>query len=46
MTRGVPRMSSTMNRKRFFAFLTLMPSAFSIGQCDSNGVCTVKVRTA
>ena len=46
MTRGVPRMSLTMNRKRFFAFLTLMPSAFSIGQCDSNGVCTVKVRTA
>ena len=28
---------------RFFAFLTMMPDVWSLGQCDANGVCTVKV---
>jgi len=34
----------TMNRIRFFAFLAMAPSVWSVGQCDEKGVCTVKVR--
>ena len=33
------------SRRRIFAFLAMAPAALSVGQCDSKGVCTVKVRT-
>lgn len=39
-----PKCSVTMNRIRFFAFLAMAPSVWSVGQCDEKGVCTVKVR--
>jgi hypothetical protein len=42
MTR-VPQCTLTVNRIRAFAFLVMSPCVWSVGQCDSNGVCTVKV---
>jgi hypothetical protein len=38
----IPSQTPTMNRKRLFAFLAMAPAAWSAGQCDTNGVCTVK----
>jgi hypothetical protein len=39
----IPTQTPTMNRKRLFAFLAMAPAVWSSGQCDANGVCTVKV---